>query len=135
MASSPNDTLVVETTDAICRITLNRPKSLNAINPDMARALKQVAAEIKADKAVRVAVIQGAGDHFMAGGDVKGGSKAGETDEFSLRSVGEPIHMRDVHATILNLMGLEDERLTYLYAGRNRRLTDIGGKTLEEIIS
>ena len=72
MASSPNDTLVVETTDAICRITLNRPKSLNAINPDMARALKQVAAEIKADKAVRVAVIQGAGDHFMAGGDVKG---------------------------------------------------------------
>ena len=37
--------------------------------------------------------------------------------------------------TILNLMGLEDERLTYLYAGRNRRLTDIGGKTLEEIIS
>ena len=43
MASSPNDTLVVETTDAICRITLNRPKSLNAINPDMARALQQVA--------------------------------------------------------------------------------------------
>ena len=60
---------------------------------------------------------------------------AGETDEFSLRSAGEPIHMRDVHATILNLMGLEDERLTYLYAGRNRRLSDIGGKTLEEIIS
>ena len=72
---------------------------------------------------------------WMAGGDVKGGSKAGETDEFSLRSVGKPIHMRDVHATILDLMGLEDERLTYLYAGRNRRLTDIGGKTLEEIIS
>lgn len=72
MANSPNDTLVVETADAICRITLNRPKSLNAINPDMARALKQVAAEIKADEAVRVVVIQGAGDHFMAGGDVKG---------------------------------------------------------------
>ena len=72
---------------------------------------------------------------WMAGGDVKGGSKAGETDEFSLRSAGKPIHMRDVHTTILNLMGLEDERLTYLYAGRNRRLSDIGGKTLEEIIS
>ena len=72
---------------------------------------------------------------WMAGGDVKGGSKAGETDEFSLRSAGKPIHMRDVHATILDLMGLDDERLTYLYAGRNRRLTDIGGKTLEEIIS
>ena len=72
MATSPNDTLVVETADGVCRITLNRPKSLNAINPDMARALKQVAAEIKADEAVRVVVIQGAGDHFMAGGDVKG---------------------------------------------------------------
>lgn len=72
MVSSPNDTVVTETSDAICRITLNRPGSLNAINPDMARALKQVAAEIRGDDAVRVVVIQGAGDHFMAGGDVKG---------------------------------------------------------------
>ncbi|MAF94651.1 MAG: enoyl-CoA hydratase [Rhodospirillaceae bacterium] len=72
MPTSPNDTLVVETAGGVCRITLNRPKSLNAINPDMARALKQVAAEIKADEAVRVAVIEGTGDHFMAGGDVKG---------------------------------------------------------------
>ena len=72
MVSSPNDTVVTETSDAICRITLNRPGSLNAINPDMARALKQVAAEIRGDDAVRVVVIQGAGDHFMAGGDIKG---------------------------------------------------------------
>ena len=72
MVSSPNDTVVTETSDAICRITLNRPGSLNAINPDMARALKQVAAEIRGDDAVCVVVIQGAGDHFMAGGDIKG---------------------------------------------------------------
>ena len=67
--------------------------------------------------------------------DVKGGATAGQTDEFSLRSVGAPIHMRDVHATLLRLMGLDDDRLTYLYGGRLRRLTDIGGQVLSEIIA
>ena len=71
---------------------------------------------------------------WMAGGDIRGGATAGETDEFSLRSVGEPIHIRDVHATILDLMGLEDGRLTYLHGGRRRRLTDIGGKVVRQII-
>lgn len=72
---------------------------------------------------------------WMAGGNVLGGSTAGETDEFSLRSTGKPIHIRDVHATILSLMGLEDSRLTYLHAGRLRKLTDIGGETLREILA
>jgi hypothetical protein len=72
---------------------------------------------------------------WMAGGDVRGGATAGETDEFSLRSAGDPIHIRDVHATLLNLMGLDDERLTYLYGGRIRKLTDIGGKVLGKIIA
>jgi len=72
---------------------------------------------------------------WMAGGDVKGGSAAGETDEFGLRSVGEGIHIRDVHATILNLMGLDDDKLRYLHAGRLRQLTDIGGEVLHEIIT
>jgi 2-(1,2-epoxy-1,2-dihydrophenyl)acetyl-CoA isomerase len=72
MIASPNDTLRVDTKVGVCRITLNRPKSLNAINPDMARALLQVAKAIRADSSVRVVVIAGAGDHFMAGGDVKG---------------------------------------------------------------
>jgi hypothetical protein len=71
---------------------------------------------------------------WMAGGDVKGGSTAGETDEFGIKSLGEAIPLRDVHATILNLLGLNDERLTYLHAGRFRRLTDIGGQTLKQII-
>ena len=70
---------------------------------------------------------------WMAGGDVKGGATAGQTDEFGIRSVGEPIPVRDVHATILDLMGISDERLTYLHAGRFRRLTDIGGHVLREI--
>ena len=72
---------------------------------------------------------------WMAGGDVKGGSSAGETDEFGLRSVDEEgIPIRDVHATILNLMGLDDEELRYLHAGRFRQLTDIGGYVLDDII-
>lgn len=69
----------------------------------------------------------------MAGGDVKGGVTAGESDEYALRSV-EEIHISDVPATILNLLGLEDTKLTYRHAGRLRKLTDIGGKVLGEII-
>ena len=72
---------------------------------------------------------------WIAGGDVEGGATAGETDEFSLRSIGEPIPIRDVHATILDLMGLQDEELRYLHAGRQRQLTDIGGVVLDEIIA
>jgi uncharacterized protein (DUF1501 family) len=72
---------------------------------------------------------------WMAGGNVRGGATAGQTDDYSLRSVGEPIHVRDVHATILDLMGLNDEKLNYLHAGRIRRLTDIGGHVISEIIS
>ncbi len=72
---------------------------------------------------------------WMAGGDVKGGAKAGETDEFGLRAIDEGIHIRDVHATILNLMGLDDDQLRYLHAGRLRQLTDIGGEVLDEIIT
>ncbi len=71
MATSPDDTVLVETSGGICRLTLNRPKSLNAINSEMAHELQKVAAEIRSDRSVRVVVIQGAGDHFMAGGDVK----------------------------------------------------------------
>ena len=72
---------------------------------------------------------------WMAGGNVKPGATAGKTDEYSLRSIGRPIHIRDVHATILNLMGLVDERLTYTHAGRIRKLTDIGGEILDDLIA
>jgi len=72
---------------------------------------------------------------WLAGGDVKGGATAGETDEFGIKAIGDPIPMRDVHATILNLMGLDDRRLTYLHAGRFRKLTDIGGAALKNLIA
>ncbi len=72
---------------------------------------------------------------WMAGGDVKGGTSVGQTDEFGLRSIDEGIHIRDVHATVLNLMGLDDDRLRFQHAGRMRQLTDIGGEVLQDIIS
>ena len=70
----------------------------------------------------------------MAGGGVKGGSTVGQTDDFSLRSIGDGIHIRDVHATLLNLLGLDDDKLTWLHAGRLRKLSDIGGRILSQII-
>jgi hypothetical protein len=72
---------------------------------------------------------------WMAGGNVKGGATVGETDEFSLSSIDEPIPIRDVHATILSLLGLDDDRLRYLHAGRLRQLTDIGGHVLVDLIA
>jgi hypothetical protein len=72
---------------------------------------------------------------WLAGGDVKAGATAGQTDEFGIRALETPIPMRDVHATILNLMGLDDRRLTYLHAGRFRKLTDIGGSVIKEVVS
>ena len=72
---------------------------------------------------------------WMAGGDVKGGATAGATDEFSLRGIGDTIHVRDVHATILDLMGLDQEAVNYQHAGRIRKLTDIGGRVLKEIVA
>jgi hypothetical protein len=71
---------------------------------------------------------------WMAGGDVKPGVTAGATDEFGIKSLAQPIPLRDVHATILNLMGLNDERLTYLHAGRYRKLTDIGGQAIRDLL-
>jgi hypothetical protein len=72
---------------------------------------------------------------WMAGGNVKPGTSFGETDEFSLRAAGEEVPLRDVHATLLDLMGLDQNRLTYLHAGRYKKLTDIGGRVITEIMA
>jgi len=71
----------------------------------------------------------------MAGGGVKAGATVGETDDFSVRAAGEVIPIRDVHATLLHLLGLDQNRLTVLHAGRYKRLTDIGGRVLTEAIA
>ena len=72
---------------------------------------------------------------WMAGGDVRAGATIGQTDPFGLRSTDEPIPIRNVHATILHLLGLDDQRLRYLHAGRLRQLTDIGGSVIENLVS
>ncbi|MBC8339545.1 MAG: enoyl-CoA hydratase [Rhodospirillales bacterium] len=101
MITSPNDTIAVEMQDGICRITFNRPQALNAINRDMAEALKQIAADIRADDAVRVVLLSGAGDHFMAGGDVKSFKDFldGKPDESEIRAEFEGL-IGTVHAFI-----------------------------------
>ena len=66
---------------------------------------------------------------WMAGGGVKGGQAIGGTDELGLRAVQDRVHLHDLHATILGLLGLEHTKLTYHYLGRDFRLTDVGGKT------
>lgn len=72
---------------------------------------------------------------WMAGGNIKAGATTGSTDDFSVRSAGEEIPLRDVHATILQAMGLDQNRLTYLHAGRYKKLTDIGGRVLTEVLA
>jgi len=72
---------------------------------------------------------------WMAGGGVRPGATFGETDEFSVRAAGDAVPMRDVHATILDLMGLDQHRLAVLHSGRYRKLTDIGGRVIREVIA
>jgi hypothetical protein len=72
---------------------------------------------------------------WMAGGGVRGGSAFGETDDFGTRAAGDLIHMRDLHATLLHLIGLDQNRLTYLSQGRLKKLTDIGGTPIRQIMS
>ena len=65
---------------------------------------------------------------WFAGGGIEGGTVIGATDDFGFRAVDDKVHVHDLHATILSLLGLDHERLTYLFEGRERRLTDIGGQ-------
>jgi hypothetical protein len=71
---------------------------------------------------------------WLAGGGVKPGFAYGETDEFGHAAVSGRVHMHDVHATLLHLLGLDHEKLTYRYAGRDFRLTDVAGRVVEEIL-
>lgn len=72
---------------------------------------------------------------WMAGGGVKPGIVHGETDEFGYNIVENPVHINDFHATILHLMGLDHEKLTYKHLGRRYRLTDVAGKVVSPILA
>jgi uncharacterized protein (DUF1501 family) len=71
---------------------------------------------------------------WMAGGGVRGGMAYGATDEFGFRAIDNKVHVHDLHATILHLMGFDHERLTYRHAGRDYRLTDISGTVIKPIL-
>ncbi len=72
---------------------------------------------------------------WLAGAGVKGGLAHGETDEYGIEIVSKPVHVHDYHATILHLMGIDHTRLTYRYAGRDFRLTDVAGIVQTEILA
>ncbi len=71
---------------------------------------------------------------WMAGGGVKGGTVVGATDDIGLRAVEKPYHFRDIHTTVLNQLGLNQDALSFLHLGRKERLTEIQGKVIEEIV-
>jgi Protein of unknown function (DUF1501) len=72
---------------------------------------------------------------WMAGGGVKGGQVYGATDEFGFKAVEKPVPVHDLHATILQLLGFDHTRLTFHYAGRDFRLTDVHGNVIKELIA
>lgn len=72
---------------------------------------------------------------WMAGGGIKGGTIYGATDEFGFKAVENPVSAHDLHATILHLMGIDHERFTYRYAGRDFRLTDVFGRVVHDVIA
>ncbi len=72
---------------------------------------------------------------WLAGGGVKGGQVYGATDEFGFQAAQNKVHVHDLHATILKLLGFDHERLTYRYAGRDFRLTDVYGRVVPELIA
>jgi hypothetical protein len=72
---------------------------------------------------------------WLAGGGVRGGLAYGATDDFGFRAVADKVHVHDLHATILHLLGIDHERLTYRHAGRDFRLTDVYGSVITPIVS
>ncbi|HUG94420.1 MAG TPA: DUF1501 domain-containing protein, partial [Planctomycetaceae bacterium] len=72
---------------------------------------------------------------WLAGGGVQGGLAYGATDEFGFRAVENRVHVHDLHATVLHLLGIDHERLTYRYSGRDFRLTDVHGRVVTDILA
>ena len=72
---------------------------------------------------------------WLAGGGIKGGTIYGATDEFGFQAVENRVHVHDLHATMLHLLGFDHEKLTYRFAGRDFRLTDVHGNLIKEIMA
>ncbi|MEX1026938.1 MAG: DUF1501 domain-containing protein, partial [Candidatus Paceibacterota bacterium] len=72
---------------------------------------------------------------WLAGGGAKGGIAYGETDEFGYHAQHNRVHMHDLHATLLHLLGIDHERMTFPYAGREFRLTDVYGRVIKRLLA
>jgi hypothetical protein len=72
---------------------------------------------------------------WLAGAGIKGGMTYGATDDFGFKAIDKPVHVHDLHATILHLMGIDHTKLTYRYSGRDFRLTDVSGNVLRDILT
>jgi hypothetical protein len=72
---------------------------------------------------------------WLAGGGIKGGMTYGATDDFGFKAVENPMHVHDLHATVLHLLGLDHTKLTYRYSGRDFRLTDVEGNVIKDILA
>ena len=72
---------------------------------------------------------------WLAGGGVRGGYVHGATDEFGFKAVDNPVHVHDLHATLLQLLGFDHTKLTFRHAGRDFRLTDVHGNVVNELIA
>ena len=72
---------------------------------------------------------------WVAGGGVKPGITIGKTDDFGYNNVEDPVHVHDFNATLLHLMGIDHEQLTYKYQGRRFRLTDVHGEVVKKMLS
>ena len=84
---------------------------------------------------MRFAALVLLGSMWLAGGGIKKGLVYGSTDDLGFHVVDQPVHVHDLQATILHLLGFDHERLTYRYAGRDFRLTDVSGNVVREIIA
>lgn len=72
---------------------------------------------------------------WFAGGGIKGSTVLGNADELGIKAAENVYHLHDLHATILHQMGLGDQRLTFYHAGRFKRLTDLGGRLINEVMA
>ena len=72
---------------------------------------------------------------WLAGGGIRGGMTYGATDDYGYYAVERKVHLHDLHATLLHLLGLDHMKLTYRYAGRDFRLTDVAGEVVHGILA
>ena len=71
---------------------------------------------------------------WLAGGGIKQGQSIGKTDDYSYNIIKDPVSVHDLHATILHLLGIDHERLTYKFQGRHYRLTDVHGRLIKDLL-